>query len=46
MALRQSFFSEADLDEDFIRRNSFRKSFDEDSGNPSDTRFDYPGSVT
>ena len=29
MALRQSFFSEADLDDDFIRRNSFRKSFDE-----------------
>jgi len=35
MALRQSFFSEADLDEDFVRRNSFRKSFDEGAGNPS-----------
>jgi hypothetical protein len=41
MAFRQSFSSEMDMDEEFVRKNSLRKSFDEGSVNVLEGQYDY-----
>ncbi len=41
MAFRQSFTSEIDMDDDFMRKNSMRKSFDDGSVQPSEGNLDY-----
>lgn len=41
MAFRQSFSSEMDMDEEFVRKNSLRKSFDEGSVNVLQGQYDY-----